>query len=211
MTAKNIGNLLIAPARSRRVRAGAGVPMTSRAAADVRISPALKPAEIDAARRLFREYAAGLGFDLAFQGFGAELAALPGDYAPPRGALLLARAGAAAGDRAAEASRNPAPESFAGCVALRPLGDTLCEMKRLFVRPAWRGTGLGRRLAEAILDEGRRLGYARMRLDTVPVMQSAIALYESLGFRDIPAYRHNPILGTRYLELSLAPPLNSRS
>jgi GNAT superfamily N-acetyltransferase len=156
----------------------------------VRIVPAQGPAEIDAARILFREYAAGLGFDLAFQGFEAELAALPGDYAPPRGALLLAR-----GDDA---------ETWAGCVALRSLDREVCEMKRLFVRPAWRGTGLGRRLAEAILDAGRRLGYVRMRLDTVPAMQNAIGLYESLGFRDIAPYRHNPVPGTRWLEAPLA-------
>ena len=153
----------------------------------MRILPAQSPEEIDAARALFREYATGLGFDLAFQDFEAELAALPGEYAPPRGALLLARD----------------PAGWAGCVALRPLGDDVCEMKRLFVAPAWRGTGLGRRLAEAILEEGRRLGYARMRLDTVPAMRSAIGLYESLGFRGIPAYRHNPIPGTRYLEAPL--------
>lgn len=157
----------------------------------VRIVPAREPEEIAAARVLFREYAAGLGFDLAFQGFEAELAALPGEYAPPRGALLLARA--------------DAPELHAGCVALRPLAAGVCEMKRLYVRPAWRGTGLGRTLARAILDEGRRLGYTRMRLDTVPQMQAARALYESLGFRDIPAYRHNPIPGTRWLEAALAP------
>ena len=150
--------------------------------------------DIDAARVLFREYSAGLGFDLAFQDFEAELAALPGDYAPPRGALLLARTPAAGEPTAV----------FAGCVALRPLQDrAVCEMKRLYVRPAWRGSGLGRRLAEAILDEARRIGYERMRLDTVPAMRSAIALYESLGFRDIPAYRHNPILGTRFLEATL--------
>lgn len=157
-------------------------------AGDLRILPACGPEEIDAARALFKDYAAGLGLDLSFQDFEAELAGLPGDYAPPRGALLLAHA---TGD-------------LAGCVALRPLAEpVVCEMKRLYVRPAWRGTGLGRRLAEAILAEGRRLGYARMRLDTLPSMSSAIGLYESLGFRDIPAYRHNPVAGTRYLEAAL--------
>ncbi|HYV19938.1 MAG TPA: GNAT family N-acetyltransferase [Verrucomicrobiae bacterium] len=164
--------------------------MTAKATGGLRIAQARTPEEIDAARLLFREYAAGLGFDLAFQGFEAELGALPGDYVPPRGALLLAVDSAA----------------WAGCVALRPIDGEVCEMKRLYVRPSWRGTGLGRRLAAAILDEGGRLGYARMRLDTVPAMQSAIALYESLGFRDIPAYRHNPVPGTRWLEAPLARP-----
>lgn len=164
------------------------------------IRPARIPEEIEAARALFREYAAGLGFDLSFQDFEAELAALPGEYAPPRGALLLA-------DRDVEVATPGAAAAaprYAGCVALRAQNDPgLCEMKRLFVRPAWRGTGLGRRLAAAILDEGRRLGYRRMRLDTVPQMRSAIVLYESLGFRDIAPYRHNPIPGTRYLEAAL--------
>jgi ribosomal protein S18 acetylase RimI-like enzyme len=163
------------------------------------IRPARIPEEIDAARVLFREYAAGLGFDLAFQDFEAELAALPGEFAPPRGALLLACRGAAAAD-----APGAAAAEYAGCVALRPQDEPgRCEMKRLFVRPAWRGSGLGRRLAVAILEEARRLAYRRMRLDTVPQMRSAIALYESLGFRDIAPYRHNPIPGTRYLEAAL--------
>ena len=139
-------------------------------------------------RRLFEEYAGSLGFSLCFQGFDAELAGLPGAYAPPRGRLLLARA----------------DDAIAGCVALRPLVEGVCEMKRLFVRPAFQGQGLGRRLAVAIIAEGRDAGYDRMRLDTMPVMTAALGLYGSLGFRDIAAYTENPIEGARYLELGLA-------
>jgi GNAT superfamily N-acetyltransferase len=153
---------------------------------EVDISPA-DTADLAAVRTLFEEYAAGLGFSLAFQGFDDELASLPGAYAPPRGALLVARSG----------------DEAAGCVALRPLAAGVCEMKRLFVRPAWRGSGLGARLAEAIVDEARRLGYARMRLDTTPEMASAQSLYARLGFRDIEPYRENPVPGTRFLELTL--------
>jgi putative acetyltransferase len=135
------------------------------------------------ARALFREYADSLPFSLEFQDFERELAQLPGPYAPPRGALLLVRG--------------------AGCVGLRPLDGSTCEMKRLYVRPSARGRGIGRLLAEAVIAEGRRLGYARMRLDSTPGMESAQALYARLGFREIPAYRANPIPGTRFLELEL--------
>lgn len=143
--------------------------------------------DVNAARRLFAEYAASLDIDLGFQGFVAELEELPGDYAPPAGALLLAIDG----------------EEAVGCVALRPLEPPhVAEMKRLYVVPAARDRGLGVRLAEAALAEARAAGYARVRLDTLSSMQVAQRLYEALGFRDIDAYRHNPH-EARYLELDL--------
>jgi ribosomal protein S18 acetylase RimI-like enzyme len=145
-------------------------------------------ADVDTVRGLLVEYANGLGVDLCFQGFDRELAELPGDYAPPGGRLLLAR------DAAGVA---------VGCVALRPMGADACEMKRLYVQPTHRGHGLGRDLAQAVIDEGRSLGYARMRLDTLPSMSEAALLYESLGFREIAPYYENPVPGARYLELVL--------
>lgn len=144
-------------------------------------------AELPVVRTLLQEYAAALDFSLAFQDFDEELRSLPGDYAPPDGALLVARAGG----------------TTVGCVALRRLGDATCEMKRLYVRLSARGHGAGRELANALVAEARRLGYARMRLDTVPGMEPAQALYEQLGFREIEPYRHNPVAGTRFLELEL--------
>jgi len=153
----------------------------------VEIRPA-RHDELPLVRELFREYADSLGVDLSFQGFEDELARMPGEYAPPRGALLLAGEGGEA----------------AGCVAIRPLEPTdVCELKRLYVRPARRTGGLGRALTLAAIDEARRLGYARMRLDTLPSMDTARRLYAGLGFREIEAYRFNPIAGTRFLELEL--------
>jgi ribosomal protein S18 acetylase RimI-like enzyme len=151
------------------------------------IRAARMPGEREIVRGLFLEYAAGLGIDLSFQGFDQEVESLPGDYAPPRGALLLALR----------------PGAVLGCVALRALGEDVCEMKRLYVRPDGRGQGLGRRLAEAALAEGARVGYRRMRLDTLPSMAEATSLYRRLGFREIPAYRHNPIPGALFFERTL--------
>ena len=153
------------------------------------IRQAISDADVTAARQLFLEYQAWLGVDLCFQGFATELATLPGDYAPPRGRLLLARAGPA-GD-------------VAGCIALRPLDADRCEMKRLFVRLAHHGAGLGRRLIERLVDEARTIGYRTMVLDTLPQMRAAQHLYQSFGFRDIPAYYDNPTPGVRYLALDL--------
>lgn len=150
---------------------------------DVRAVRAAGAEDLEEIRALFAEYAASLPFDLGFQGFEHELAGLPGAYAPPRGALLLAPG--------------------AGCAALRPLAADACELKRLYVRPSARGGGLGRALTLAAIDAARGIGYGRIRLDTVPGMERAQALYERLGFVEIAPYRENPIPGARFLELEL--------
>jgi len=151
-------------------------------------------AGLAAVRELFREYAAGLGVDLCFQGFEAELAALPGDYAEPGGTLLLALV-------------DGAP---AGCGAMRPLADVdypnACEMKRLYVRRAFRGFGLGRALAQALLDQATRAGYSTLLLDTLDDMESARGLYGTLGFVEVPPYYYNPIPGAHYLKVDLGSP-----
>src|SRR6266404_716078 len=147
------------------------------------------PEHIATVRELFLEYAQSLGFSLCFQSFDQELAQLPGTYGPPAGRLLLAEARGQA----------------AGCVALHPLDETdMCEMKRLYVRPAFRGDGVGRVVTERVIAEARKIGYRCMRLDTVPpVMGRAVELYRKLGFREIPPYRKNPVAGAIFLELAL--------
>ena len=151
-----------------------------------------QPAEFDAAREIFREYAAILDIDLCFQDFEWELKTLPGDYAMPRGALLLALV----------------DSQVAGCCALRPLDKTdypnACEMKRLYVRPAFRGLGLGRQLAETILDVACLYAYDHVLLDTLDEMEAARRLYEDLGFEEIPPYYHSPIAGAHYLKATLS-------
>lgn len=151
------------------------------------LARAHSPAEIAEVKALFLEYAESLDFSLCFQGFDEEMAAFPGQYAPPKGSLLLVRAA-------------PAP---AGAVGLRALAEDVCEMKRLYVRPGFRGLGLGRDLVVAILEEGRRLDYRVMRLDTLPSMAPAIALYRDVGFREIAPYIHNPLPGATYFECAL--------
>jgi len=151
------------------------------------IGEALAPGDVEACGELFREYQRALGVDLCFQGFDRELATLPGAYARPRGRLLLARV---AGEPAA-------------CAALRPLGDRDGEMKRLYVRPRFRGMGLGRALAEIVIDEARAMGYGSVKLDTLPRMSEAQALYAALGFSDVEPYNDNPVAGTRFLALAL--------
>lgn len=143
--------------------------------------------EVEIARALLREYERALGVDLCFQGFAAELAALPGAYTPPSGRLILAW-------------RDGAP---IGCVALQRVNDARGEMKRLYVRPSARGLGLGRALVTRILNDARAIGYAEIVLDTLPSMTEAQRLYEQFGFRDIEPYRPNPIVGSRYLGKSL--------
>jgi putative acetyltransferase len=146
------------------------------------------PAQIEQARELFLEYAKSLGFSLCFQSFDQELAGLPGDYAAPHGRLLLAEYRG----------------QLAGCVALRPLETGICEMKRLYLRPQFRGKGLGRALAETVITEARVTGCRKMRLDTVePVMPNAVAMYRRLGFNEIEPYRANPNAGALYMELVL--------
>jgi GNAT superfamily N-acetyltransferase len=151
------------------------------------IIQAQSSAQVAQARDLFREYEASLGISLCFQHFERELAELPGAYAPPEGRLLLACA-----------DGEPV-----GCVALRKLGDGVAEMKRLYLRPSGRGQKLGRRLALAVIEEARRIGYGRIRLDTLPALREAIRLYRSLGFAEIQPYTYNPIPGALYLELQL--------
>jgi len=151
------------------------------------ISQAETAADLDLIRRLFREYEKAIGIDLCFQNFESELASLPGDYALPSGCLLLARV----------------DDRPVGCVALRRIDSDTCEMKRLYLRPECRGFGYGRLMAQRTISEAGSRGYTKMRLDTLPTMTEAIALYESLGFTRIEPYRFNPIAGAVYMEKNL--------
>ncbi|MGA2627740.1 MAG: GNAT family N-acetyltransferase [Candidatus Bathyarchaeia archaeon] len=153
----------------------------------LRVNSATSMRELEQIRDLFIDYSNSLGFDLSFQNFQKELNELPGDYSPPSGRLLLGFH-----------DSNPA-----GCVALRRISEEICEMKRLFVRPQCRGLGLGRALAMKVIEDACEIGYRRMRLDIVPTMQTAIALYFSLGFKEIEPYRYNPIKGAKFMELHL--------
>jgi GNAT superfamily N-acetyltransferase len=154
----------------------------------VTVVQAHSPAHVETARELFLEYADWLAVDLCFQGFDQELASLPGDYAPPRGRLLLALV----------------DDRPAGCVALRPLAADTAELKRLYVRENWRGRGIGRWLVERVIDDARHIGYARIQLDSLPTMTSAAALYRSLGFVAREPYYDTPLVHTVFMELLLS-------
>ncbi len=153
----------------------------------IQIADAYDGKHLQEVLKLFEEYATSLGISLDFQNFEEELATLPGSYAPPEGLLLIALW----------------QGQVAGCVALRKLSDGVCEMKRLYTRLQFRGLKIGRALAEAVIDQARALGYTLIRLDTLPSMESARALYTSLGFQEIEPYRYNPIEGTAFMELDL--------
>ena len=154
----------------------------------MKLSQATSDEDVQQARQLFEEYAASLGLNLCFQNFDKELAELPGDYAPPSGRLFLAREN----------------DQIAGCVALRKIGEGIGEVKRLYVRPEFRGQGLGRTLTETLLREAREIGYSSVRLDTLPgKMDQAIAMYRSLGFKNIEPYYNNPVEGAAFMELEL--------
>jgi GNAT superfamily N-acetyltransferase len=151
------------------------------------VSHATSSEDLEDARGLFNEYASALGVDLCFQDFEHELKELPGEYSEPAGCILLAFV----------------DSTLAGCVALRPLSSEVCEMKRMYVRPKFRGRGIGRVLAQDVITEARKRGYKKMRLDSLPTMREAQALYHSLGFTHIDAYRLNPIQGAVFMELKL--------
>jgi ribosomal protein S18 acetylase RimI-like enzyme len=161
----------------------------------LRIEPVSAESQLACVRQLFIEYATSLGISLCFQNFEQELATLPGKYTPPRGKLLLAYDG----------------DQAVGCVALRELDQSICEMKRLYVRPPWRKHGTGRALAEAIIASASEIGYERMRLDTLATLIPAISLYENLGFQRIPAYYDNPNDGVVFMELFLLKPAGIHS
>ena len=154
----------------------------------MKLIEATSESEVQEVRRLFEEYHAWLGLNLCFQNFEGELASLPGDYTPPDGRLILAM------DH----------DEVAGCIAVRKLDDGICEMKRLYVRPTFRGTGLGRLLAESLIKAAKEMGYEKMRLDTLPgKMDQAIAMYQRLGFKNIDPYYFNPVEGAAFMELDL--------
>lgn len=157
------------------------------------IAPVRTSTDLEDAIALFYAYARSLGFDLAFQDFDAEMASMPGKYSPPDGELLLAR--------------NAAGQPL-GCVGLRPLASSdatcrTCEMKRLYVTPAGRGTGVGKALGSTVIEAAERLGYSEIRLDTLPSMAAALKMYRAFGFEDIPAYYQTPLEGTHFLALRL--------